>query len=254
MQQLASEVHPGRDGHAADLAVLLDDLELENADQPEIVVASVRAAVKQHLEALRQRESAAKAQRVEQALRERASFHLAAPMIEAWLFADPASLPLAGVGPDRLPPKLRPGVDPEAFETDDLAFSQDDGTTCAAFHAQNARRRKPERLLWMLPERFNLPGYRRELHPKAYLSWLCRNPTEAQRGSTYRESHGGAAGLRALSWEQVLRTPAHAKFARALIHDLADALGPPTLTLPSGEEYPLLARSSAPRDRALRNL
>lgn len=254
VQQLASEVHPGRDGQPADLAVLLDDLELENADQAEVVTGAVRDAVRQHLEALSLRENAARVQRVKDALRERASFHLAAPMIEAWFFAAQTALSAAGVPADRLPPRLRMDSDPEAFETDDAAFSQDDGAACEAMRAENAHRRKPVRPPWVLPPRPELPDYRRERHPKAYLAWLCRDPQDRRCCSTYRESHGGAAALRDLDLRQVLRTREHARFVRSFLRDLADALGSPAVDFLEGEEHPLVSRSMARRDRVLRNL
>lgn len=121
-------------------------------------------------------------------------------------------------------------------------------------NAQNARKRKPERPQWLLPARPELPDYRRERHPKAYLAWLCRDPEDKRCCSTYRESRGGADALRALSWPEVLRTPTHARFARTFFRDLADVLGPPALAVGEGEEHPLLARSEAPQDRVLRNL
>ncbi|AKT41399.1 hypothetical protein [Chondromyces crocatus] len=253
VQQLASEVHPGRDGNAADLAVLIDDLELENIDQPGLVVERVRSAVRQHLDQLGQRENAAKVAHVREALLERASFHLASPMIEAWFFGDLEALKHAGIPDDRLPPQLRAGIDLEHFETDHEAFSSDDGTHCTAMHA-SARRGSPPRPRWMLKARPDLPHYQRERHPKAYLTWLCRNAEEKRCCSTYRETHEGAAALRALRWEQVLQTPGHGRFARALLRDLADILGPPTVALTDGEEHPLLSRSNAPMDRVLRNL
>jgi hypothetical protein len=255
VQQLASEVHPGRRGERADLALLIDDLELENTDQPAIVVAAVREAVRRHVDGLAQRTGAATVQRVVDALRERASFHLAAPMIEAWFFADPSVLPAAGVPLDRLPPLLQDGVDPEAFATEDVRFSADDGACCAALAVRNAGRpsRTQRRPPWLLPVRADLPAYRRERHPKAYLSWLCRDPDD-DRCSTYRESSHGASALRSLGWARMLAAPSHARFARCIVQDLAEALGPPAIALPDGDEHPLLATGSAGLQRVLRNV
>lgn len=254
VQQLAAEVHPGRQGKPADLAILIDDLELENADQPEIVIASVREAVRRHVEELAQRTTAATVERVVEALQERASFHLAAPMIEAWFFADPAVLTAVGVPLDRLPPRLKDGVDPEAFETEDDTYSADDGSACTALAARNVARatRFPRRAAWMLPARQDLPAYRRERHPKAYLSWLFRDPTD-DRCSRYRESAHGAEALRRLGWDRVLATPTHARFARSLIQDLAAVLGEPAIELPKGDEHPLLVGASG-SPRVLRNV
>lgn len=253
VKRLASEVYPGRDGQAADLAVVLEDLELENADQAELVVDTVRAAVRQHVQDLTRRATATTARRVEEALRERASFHLAVPMIEAWFFADPSVLPLAGVKVDRLPPRLRECVDPELFETDDAEFSAEDGSAWVALEGQRTRRRASDRPPWILPLRPELAGYRRERHPKAYLSWLCRDPQE-KRWSTYRESQGGAKALGALDWPRVVGNPTHCMFARALLGDLSEVLGRPAAELPSGQEHHLVARATAPQARVLRNV
>jgi hypothetical protein len=253
--QLAAEVYPGRDGTSADLAVLIDDLELDNADQPQVVVACVREAVHLHIAELAQHRSAETVHRVERALLARASFHLAAPMIEAWFFADPAALVMAGVPAERLPPRLRRDVDVEDFETDDAPFSNDDGTICAALLARNARRpsRKSERAPWALARRPELPGYRRERHPKAYLSWLCRDPS-SERCTAYRESDHGRSALEGLPWARVLGSPRHCRFARTLVNDLAEVLGAPAVPLPPGEEHPLLTRSGATAARVLRNV
>lgn len=255
VQRLASEVCPGRDGRPADLAILIDDLELENVDQPALVVEIVRAAVRSHLDGLSKLRSGDYARRVAEALRERASFHLAVPMIEAWFFADPAAFSTLGVPPSQLPPRLKAGVDPEAFETDDPSFSADDGSLCTALAARNARnpRAKPKEAPWLLKPRGDAPAYRRERHPKAYLQWLSRDPSN-DRCSTYRESDHGARALAGLDWSSVLASPSHYAFARALVHDLAETLGPPAALLPPGDEHSSLARSKAPPARVLRNL
>lgn len=130
VEALAAEVCPGRRGAPADLAVLLDDLELENVDQPDVVLGCVRDAVYRHLSGLQ----GSLANRTAEALRARASFHLAVPMLETWFFGDPSALLAAGVPDHRLPARLRHGADPETFETDDSAFSLDDGSDCPGAH------------------------------------------------------------------------------------------------------------------------
>lgn len=83
----AQEALGDPDREAADLVVILDDLELPNVAQP-LLVADVMRAAAQHVSGLSGRFQA----RTAQALRERVSFHLAAPMIEACLFADPGAI------------------------------------------------------------------------------------------------------------------------------------------------------------------
>jgi hypothetical protein len=70
---------------AADLVVILDDLELTNRDQEAVVVDVMRAAAAKHLAGLRNADTR---QRTADALAAKVSFHLAAPMIESWFFAD----------------------------------------------------------------------------------------------------------------------------------------------------------------------
>lgn len=81
VQELAGQVYPRR-RHAVDLAVVVDDLELCNLDQPEVIIDAVRDTVRGHVEraAVRPEERAELAR----CLRERVSFHLAVPMTEAF--------------------------------------------------------------------------------------------------------------------------------------------------------------------------
>lgn len=251
VEQLAAEAHPGRHGNPADLAVLIDDLELENIDQAPVVADVVRRAVRLHLSDVEQRRGSVYAERVARALRERASFHVAVPMIESWLFGDPSALRTAGIPDERLPARLAMGCDPERFETDDPPFSNDDGSGCTALAERNARKRQAIRPRWVLQERPSLPHWRREAHPKAYLSWLCRDPKH-ERCSTYRESDGGAAALASLSWPAVLGGPSHFTWARALVLDLATALNEPVPAFAAVGGRSTMA--GAGRDLVLRNL
>lgn len=233
VEKLASEVYPGRDGNPADMAVLIEDLELPNADQIPVLVEAVRGAVSAHLADVQERRGSLSRDRAARALRERASFHLAVPMIESWLFGDATALATVGVPEERMPPRLVSGRDPERFETSDPDFSMDDGSACAALAARNARRHEARRPAWVLVPRPTVPLWRRELHPKAYLSWLCRDPAN-ERCSTYREAEGGADALASLSWPVVLGAPDHFQWARALVHDLADALNEPVPAFAEG--------------------
>jgi hypothetical protein len=147
-------------------------------------------------------------------------------MIESWLFGDEEALRAARVPVERLPARLAEGCDPERFATEDAAFSADDGASCQRLLERNARKRKAEVPRWVLSERPAIPGWRREAHPKAYLSWLCRDP-DHERCTTYRESEAGASGLATLRWPVVLGPPDHFAWARALVLDVANALDEP---------------------------
>lgn len=253
VEELVRQVLPDPDREPSpepvDLAIVIDDLELLNVDQPEIVVGEVGRAVCEVIERLRPERRPV----VIEALRSRASFHLFAPMLEAWFFADPPSLARAGVPASRLPPLLRPG-DPEQLETDDDCFSRDDGSDCTKMNVLNrapgARKLKPD---WLYASDVVLAAARRERHPKAYLSWLCRDPSR-EKCSTYGAEQGGTA-LRQLDWSNVLATPTWCRFARALVADIADALDEDLALLsPDGVQHPTTSRVAAPVTRILRNL
>jgi hypothetical protein len=162
---------------AADLAIALDDLELCNLDQPAAVVFATRAAVECHLEEQRQLlKNPRDVQELATCLRERASFHFAVPMTEAWVFADPRGPSNSGV-PASEQVRLKSGIDPEEFETDDPAYSADTGAQCAQMQDRNRRRKENRKPPWLLSPQ-SYPIWRREYNPKAYLQWLCRDPQE----------------------------------------------------------------------------
>jgi len=247
---LAGEMIGERRCRRAGLVVLLDDLELVNADQVNVVVDCVRGAVLQHIDRLGQHPSKAK---VEAELRERASFHLAVPMIESWLFKDPAALTKAGM-PDGRRPHLKSDKDPENFETDDPDYSEDDGSACHALIAKTQKHPKRWPPPWVIEPIANMPLVKREHHPKAYLQWLCRDTNDDRNCSSYRESKGGANALAGLNWTSVLAKPEWYSAVRALIGDLEDALGPPALVIPKGPEHPALSLTARRDVRVLRNI
>lgn len=248
---MAATLVPGRRGDPPDLLVLLDDLELANAHQPAVVVAELRSAVQRHLASL----DSGLATRVSAALRDRASFHLAAPMAESWLFADPAGPGNAGAPPAHLPPRLVANVDPEQFHTDDPAYDVDDGCTCARWtdlsELQQSQRSKTEQPEWLKAQR--------QQRPKSYLAWLARDPS-AKKCSTYREVHptlgqpSGARALAGLDWEAALGNATHMTYLRSLVLDLADALNAPVPQHLQGQTASLTCRHTLPAAPTLRNL
>jgi hypothetical protein len=124
----AQEALGDRHREPADLVLIVDDLELNNMDQPEMVLRVMRAAAHQHLSRLRAEGIDRTYRRATEALRNKISFHLIAPMIEAWFFADPHALSLAGV-PEDVTVDFAANTDPEDFYTDDpdyRAATQDD--------------------------------------------------------------------------------------------------------------------------------
>lgn len=248
VRQMASEIDPGRRGVAADLVVVLDDVELANAPHPDAIVDRFRDEVHAHVARFATHGRHDKTARL---LRERASFHLQRVMVESWLFADPRGPANAGVPADRLPAQHDASVDPEAFTTAHEEYLGHDECACAAWHALTGERRKRQRPAWGAKSREE-----RGAHPKAYLSWLCRDLTAQKKCTRYAETGGGAEALKALDWAAVLADGKRCTFLRALVDDLADGLrtAPSVGPLPPNPG-PAPTRHDTPRaERTLRNI
>jgi hypothetical protein len=225
---------------AADLVIMLDDLELVNGHQPERVVKIVREAAQRHLDRLKY--ESRRQDRHRRVLQDRVSFHLAKPMIEAWVLADPAGPANAGCSCEC---RLKRSNDPEAFETEDADYHADDGSDCAAYLALPEPRRRRLKPGWLKR------GEQRRYHPKDYLAWLCKDP-EDRKCSSYDESRGGADALRRLAWETLFSDPDYARFARSMIADIAERLG---IASPFPGAAALQTDLHArPQDHRLRNL
>jgi hypothetical protein len=217
---LVAAVHPGRRAEPADLVIAIDDLELENQDQAGHVVdyfaRSVREHVEQHYPTMATRD------RVYTLLRERASFHLLVPMLEAYFFGDEDALKRASAtnATNLFNARLN---DLEDFRVDDPRYLSNEYLEIARRGRRNA-----------LPHP--------ELHPKEYLRYLC-DPLE-NRESAYQETRQGAAALQMLAWKQVTLMASHTKFIRSMLADIADALELPDTMFPGSRE--MLTERKAP--------
>jgi hypothetical protein len=205
----------------------------------------MRSAARAHLHEINPRFEP----RTRDTLKDKVSLHLVSPMIEAWFFADPQSLRLAGV-PDLSQVSFSTQTDPEDFVTEDLAYLAATEQDCTALSALAPPRRKKNRPKWF----GSLP---RERHPKRYLQWLCRD--EALCTCThYSEVEGGAEALAQIDWSCLLARPIeHMQLLRALVEDLSDRLGATTLTAITPSQLTSNAPTSlsqAPRDAVLRNI
>jgi hypothetical protein len=229
-----------------DLAVVLDDLELCNVGNEQVVVGEFRDAVARHLHRVAERDTQL-LRELGDRLRACASFHLVSPMIESWIFADPAGAANAGAPSEHLPPRLLQGRDPECFATDDPGYISDVGSACAKWMSLPTGYQERQRPEWLKAT------HPREIHPKRYLAWLCRDPN-ARNCSSFDERTAANALLH-LSWARVLQDPRHMRFARSLICDLADGLrcSPDGLDL-AGEQAPLTSIHTTRGARVLRNL
>lgn len=197
----AQEALGDRAKGAADLVLILEDLELANLDGSEVVLQHVAVAARQHLERVQQR-----APRTRDALRDRVSFHLASPMIEAWLFGDRAALVRAGVPPDGKPVRLADTQALERFDTQDPDYDLASRASCP-------RLKEKQRPKWL--------GAARQRHPKGYLQWLCLDEN-APSCTSYEETEGGARALRELRWAGVLER--EMPLLAAMLEDLAYGL------------------------------
>lgn len=244
LQEALVAISPETPGaSAADIALVLDDLELANCDNDAVVVAHMRSSAARLLQDAPDDISRRKRASL---LRERISFHLAVPMPESWIFGDPAGAVNAGVPGERPPPKLTPDRDPEQFLTDDQQYLDDDGHLCEAWIARGSR---PD---WAPP--WVSWGERRSQHPKAYLAWLMREP-RLTGCHCYSETKQGVRALKRLNWSSVLSHPEQFPYLRALVRDLEAALGTPAVgILGGGQVAPLTAVKSANAHPLLRNL
>lgn len=227
---------------AADLVVVVDDLELANRDQPERAVAVFRAAVQQHVERLQ-----GSRKRTERALQERVSFHLIVPMIESWFFADPGALRIAGVPADRMV-AVPEDQDPEQLWVDEPTYLAASDVDCPCWAALPVNtNKKKQRPKW-------LGEGPRQAHAKGYLQWLCIDGSQ-KNCTTYDETRKGSAALRSLNWDRVLlRPPMQLQFLAALLDDIAVALGQPLDGLAERVLSPLTCLAKRPTDAVLRNL
>jgi hypothetical protein len=228
VEALAQEVYPRRrrgrqSGDPADLAIVIDDLELENEGDHGSVSQTFRSAIERHIESARDPTDRAD---LRACLRHHASFHLAVAMAESWFFADPKGMERNGVPVDRCTRTL-PGIDPERFETDDPDYLADDGSACEEILRAVANpRKKPQysKAPWIMEPDARFPFRDRAHHPKHYLEWLCRAPKD-KRCTAWRERETGAVALAALDWNAVISNPSHCAYARVFLEDIADALG-----------------------------
>lgn len=240
LARAAREAIGDRFSEAADLVLVLDDVEVANRGNEEMIIKVVRAAVDRHLEAV----SARVRGRSAEVLRQRVSLHLLRPMIEGWFFGDARALERAGA-PTPAASFVLP-TDPEDFNVADPAYLEAEEGQCPMW--VRAERKKKSKPKWV-------DNPNRNLHPKAYLQWLTREG-EARSCTRYRETEHGAAALAGLHWGGVLARPAvQFQYMRALVADVADALGQDPATGPVvGDQASLTSRFVLPKDPVLRNL
>lgn len=217
-----------RDRPRPDFLIGIDDVELFNADDPARITAALRQTLERRL--AEWPGNARSIDRLRDELREKVSFHVMAPMTEAYFFADPAAL-------DRSTAPALDRANLFDLETRDVeSFEVTDPDYLDAPVVRDCRWRKP--------------GPRRG-HPKRYLCYLTDPPQRGGSGSRYRESDHGVRALSELEWPTVTRDAQRTRFARSLLADLVDMLEAPAGAF-DGDTHPLTW--PPPPDRVLRNL
>jgi len=223
-----------------DYVLALEDVELCNDGEPGNITRALRDAVTRSLGTWKM--EGAKAERTREDLRTRCSFHLMAPMTEAYFFADPGALARATAPGAHRPCRLDATTcDVEAFRVEDPEF----------LAAPTVPKQDRARHDWRIDER--------RRHPKSYLGYLTDERLDGR--ARYQETVHGVSALADLDWPAVVRRGARAaavaRFARSMLADLCDMLGTPATGLDDVELQPADCHPLTwppPRDRVLRNL
>lgn len=227
-----------RDEPRPDFVIGIEDMELCNAASPSNITTALRDAVAHNLEHWADGPRRA---RLQAELRNRCSFHLMAPMTEAYFFADAAALHRATAPQPNQPCCFdATACDVEQFRVADPIYL-DTPTVPKADRG---------RYDWRCEDR--------QGHPKRYLEYLTDPRLDGR--ARYRETTQGVDALATLDWPAIVcgaRSPAVARFARSLMADLVDMLGTP-------QEWPELGELAnedcheltwpPPRASLLRNL
>lgn len=194
---LVAAVDPGRRGTPADMAIAVDDLELENLNHPHIVAKHFRQAV---VECVNRRwQSRERQETCFQKVRENCSFHLFVPMAEAYFFGETDALNRAGA-------KRNSMVSGKDMDVENFRVTNDSDYLNAA----------TGNFYWAVDPN------KRNRHPKHYLQYLCDPEGKAKKDECYRETKGGVKALQMLDWNSVLKNPQYVKFLRSLFDDISD--------------------------------
>lgn len=199
---MLAEVLVGKHGIPADLVLVIDDVELNNLGQEALIAASFRDAVQIELTQRCSTVSAQVEDDFRTRVRERCSFHLLRPMVEAYLFSDVIALGIAGV-PAMRTPLLRHATNVEDFESIDPNWL-------------------PQCQLKNAAKQLTFPWWRHEHHPKHYLEHLV-----GEASATYEETQQGANALRALNWCSVAKIPTDGPIISSLFEDVFEWFGLP---------------------------
>jgi hypothetical protein len=229
---MVAEAWEGAGSKPADLVIVVDDVELHNFDQRGLICEHFRTAVERELERRAKVLGMGAEQRMRNCLRERCSFHLLCPMVEAYLFGDRHALRRAGCGP---------GVRPRLVNQDVEEFESTDPQWLPHCRTTNRRQADPP-----MP----MPWWREERHAKHYLEHLAE-----RSGAHYDEVVAGVAAFSRLDWRQVAASGGPAPLAWSLFEDVADFFAVPNpLSVGAGSSLTYPARHVHRASLTLRNL
>lgn len=199
---MVAEAITGKRGEAADLVIVIDDVELGNLGQEAVIAEHFCAAVNKVIQS--KNFDLSEENRWRNEIQQKCSFHLLKPMVEAYLFGDPVALRLAGV-PNGVNPCLVHSTDVEQFESNDALWLP----ICQTENAQKQLQNKP----W----------WRNERHPKRYLEHLTERGQE-----TYEETKHGKNALVELDWLNVPKCQQDIPIFRSLFEDISEWFGIPS--------------------------
>ncbi|MBK5152401.1 hypothetical protein IQ285_32400 [Burkholderia sp. R-69608] len=210
---MLAEVFNGKQGKPADLVIVIDDVELGNMGQEDVIAEHFRMAVETELANRNLGGSAL--DKHKKIVRERCSFHVLRPMVEAYFFGETQVLQKIGVTSI---PLLRHETDVEDFESID-------GNWLPECHAHNQTQISN-----------GVDWWKHETHPKHYINHLLMRSSS----SAYDETVQGASALRGLDWKKVPRVATDALYIRSLFEDLADwfEIGSPVIGNTAPSYYP----------------
>ncbi|MBU47164.1 MAG: hypothetical protein CL920_00520 [Deltaproteobacteria bacterium] len=240
---------------SADMAILVEDIELDHMDTPEDITRLLHDAVRYVLfdeaeSSMNQRKMDERIRRV----REQCSFHLLSPMMESYFFASFSALAAAGVqmsfppseGLRPFDPPRVPMICPQHPDLESFQVIPSEGTVEQPAYA--------ERMFAQDLARRDSQPFSLEFHPKKYLEYLC-NP-QKKRKSKYKETKAGVKALRHLTqnnWQQLLGAGLSLPYLGAMLEDIADCMG---VQSPYHEKVAPLTGvyDGDTRDRILRNI
>lgn len=223
-------------GSPPDFVIVIDDVELGNVGQEAVVVQAFLAAVNAKLALLQAEHSASHFKWIQTRVQECCSFHLLCPMVEAYFFADPATLISEGVTTNNHPLLAHP-TDVEQFD----ASPDPHPDWLAICRAKD----KEQKIIH--------PWWETSRHPKHYLTHLLT----ISAAPAYHETTLGARMIEATNWAAVAKTSTDSPIISALLEDIWDwfeQLPPAGSFQGSSSTTTYRVTTTHPSQRLLRNI